>query len=126
MPNVSIEGTTIRYYSADNGNYSELTVDGSDEKKPVILLTSYLGEKIRNSTTDLSAGSGAATTYGAGAETVQWELVSQAAITKKLGLKYESVKYNNGIITFTDLKVLKNLNILAKLDTLEIKVISMA
>ena len=124
--NVSIEGTTIRYYSADNGNYSELTVDGSDEKKPVILLTSYLGEKIRNSTTDLSAGSGAATTYGAGAETVQWELVSQAAITKKLGLKYESVKYNNGIITFTDLKVLKNLNILAKLDTLEIKVISMA
>ena len=124
--NVSIEETTIRYYSADNGNYSELTVDGSDEKKPVILLTSYLGEKIRNSTTDLSAGSGAATTYGAGAETVQWELVSQAAITKKLGLKYESVKYNNGIITFTDLKVLKNLNILAKLDTLEIKVISMA
>ena len=124
--NVSIEGTTIRYYSADNGNYSELTVDGSDEKKPVILLTSYLGEKIRNSTTDLSAGSGAATTYGAGEETVQWELVSQAAITKKLGLKYESVKYNNGIITFTDLKVLKNLNILAKLDTLEIKVISMA
>ena len=124
--NVSIEGTTIRYYSADNGNYSELTVDGSDEKKPVILLTSYLGEKIRNSTTDLSAGSGAATTYGAGEETVQWELVSQAASTKKLGLKYESVKYNNGIITFTDLKVLKNLNILAKLDTLEIKVISMA
>ena len=124
--NVSIEETTIRYYSADNGNYSELTVDGSDEKKPVILLTSYLGEKIRNSTTDLSAGSGAATTYGAGAKTVQWELVSQAAITKKLGLKYESVKYNNGIITFTDLKVLKNLNILAKLDTLEIKVISMA
>ena len=124
--NVSIEETTIRYYSADNGNYSELTVDGSDEKKPVILLTSYLGEKIRNSTTDLSAGSGAATTYGAGAETVQWELVSQAAITKKLGLKYESVKYNNGIITFTDLKVLKNLNILAKLDTLEIKVISVA
>ena len=124
--NVSIEETTIRYYSADNGNYSELTVDGSDEKKPVILLTSYLGEKIRNSTTDISAGSGAATTYGAGAETVQWELVSQAAITKKLGLKYESVKYNNGIITFTDLKVLKNLNILAKLDTLEIKVISMA
>ena len=124
--NVSIEETTIRYYSADNGNYSELTVDGSDEKKPVILLTSYLGEKIRNSTTDLSAGSGAATTYGAGEETVQWELVSQAAITKKLGLKYESVKYNNGIITFTDLKVLKNLNILAKLDTLEIKVISMA
>ena len=124
--NVSIEGTTIRYYSADNGNYSELTVDGSDEKKPVILLTSYLGEKIRNSTTDPSAGSGATTTYGAGEETVQWELVSQAAITKKLGLKYESVKYNNGIITFTDLKVLKNLNILAKLDTLEIKVISMA
>ena len=124
--NVSIEETTIRYYSADNGNYSELTVDGSDEKKPVILLTSYLGEKIRNSTTDLSAGSGAATTYGAGAKTVQWELVSQAAITKKLGLKYESVKYNNGIITFTDLKVLKNLNTLAKLDTLEIKVISMA
>ena len=124
--NVSIEGTTIRYYSADNGNYSELTVNGSDEKKPVILLTSYLGEKIRNSTTDPSVGSGAATTYGAGAKTVQWELVSQAAITKKLGLKYESVKYNNGIITFTDLKVLKNLNILAKLDTLEIKVISMA
>ena len=124
--NVSIEGTTIRYYSADNGNYSELTVDGSDEKKPVILLTSYLGEKIRNSTTDLSAGSGAATTYGAGAKTVQWELVSQAAITKKLGLTYKSVSFSNGIITFTELKVLKNLNTLAKLDTLEIKVISMA
>ena len=124
--NVSIEETTIRYYSADNGNYSELTVDGSDEKKPVILLTSYLGEKIRNSTTDLSAGSGAATTYGAGAKTVQWELVSQAAITKKLGLTYKSVSFSNGIITFTELKVLKNLNTLAKLDTLEIKVISMA
>ena len=122
--NVSIEETTIRYYSADNGNYSELSIGGSD--KPVILLTSYLGEEIRGSTTDPSAGSGATITYGAGAETVQWKLVSQAAITKKLGLKYESVQYNNGIITFTDLKVLKNLNILAKLDTLEIKVISMA
>ena len=120
--NVSVNGTTVRYYSADNGNYCELTVGGSEEK-PVILLTSYLGEKVTNSDSDVSGGSATAITYGAPTDKVQWELVSSAAITKKLGLTYGSVNFENGIITFTNLQVLKN-NVLAELNKLEIRVIS--
>ncbi len=125
--NVSISDDkgTVRYYSADNGNYSELSVDISDGR-PVILVTSYLGETVENSASGDSAGSGASDTLGAGTPTVQWELVSSAAITKKLGLTYESVRLDNGIITFTNLQVLKNSNMLAELEQLEIRVISMA
>ena len=122
--NVSIsDGTTVRYYSADNGNYSELSMSGSDDR-PVIMLTSYLGEKITNRDSDVSGGGVDATTYGTLEDTVQWELVSGAAITKKLGLTYESVSFENGIITFTNLQVLKNKNVLAELGQLEIRVIS--
>ena len=128
--NVSNDGKTVRYYSAENGNYSELSI-GVSNGKPVILLTSYLGDRIEDSTAGVSSGSGDPTTYGA--SSVQWELVSQAAITKKLGLKYGSVEFKKGIITFKNLQVLKNSsnssnnsNVLAELDVLEIKVISMA
>ena len=120
--NVSVSGKKVRYYSADNGNYCELTVGGSEEK-PVILLTSYLGEKVTNSASDASGGSATTITYGAADDKVQWELVSSAAITKKLGLTYGSVGFENGIITFTNLQVLKN-NVLAELNQLEIRVIS--
>ncbi len=131
--NISTDGTdgkTVRYYSADNGNYSELSMGETDDRRPVILLTSYLGDTIGDPVSDDSDDSGDTTAFGA--KTVQWELVSQAAITKKLGLTYDDVSFsdgsdgNYGIITFTDLKVLKNNNILAELDKLEIKVISMA
>ena len=89
------------------------------------LLTSYLGDRIEDSTAEVSSGSGDPTTYGA--SSAQWELVSQATITKKLGLKYGSVEFKKGIITFKNLQVLKNnSNVLAELDVLEIKVISMA
>ena len=122
--NVSIsDGTTVRYYSADNGNYSELSMSGSDDR-PVIMLTSYLGENVNNSDSDVSGESASATIYGTTEDTVQWELVSSAAITKKLGLTYDSVSYDNGIITFTNLKVLKNSTVLAELGQLEIRVIS--
>ena len=123
--NVSISGKTVRYYSADNGNYSELSL-GDKDGRSVIMLTSYLGEKVTNSDSDVSGGSADATTYGAPEDKVQWELVSSAAITKKLGLTYESVRFDNGIITFTNLQVLKNSNMLAELEQLEIRVISMA
>ena len=123
--NVSIRGKTVRYYSADNGNYSELSL-GDKDGRSVIMLTSYLGEKVTNSDSDVSGGSADATTYGAPEDKVQWELVSSAAITKKLGLTYESVSFDNGIITFTNLQVLKNNNVLAELEQLEIRVISMA
>ena len=122
--NVSNDGKTVRYYSADNGNYSELSI-GVSNGRPVILLTSYLGDRIEDSTAEVSSGSGDPTTYGA--SSVQWELVSQATITKKLGLKYGFVEFKKGIITFKNLQVLKNnSNVLAELDVLEIKVISMA
>ena len=122
--NVSIsDGTTVRYYSADNGNYSELSMSGSDDR-PVIMLTSYLGENVNNSDSDVSGESASATIYGTTEDTVQWELVSSAAITKKLGLTYDSVSYDNGIRTFTNLKVLKNSTVLAELGQLEIRVIS--
>ena len=121
--NVSISGKTVRYYSADNGNYSELSMSGSDDR-PVIMLTSYLGEEVTNPDSDVSGGSASATIYGTTEDTVQWELVSGAAITKKLGLTYESVGFDNGIITFTNLQVLKNKNVLAELGQLEIRVIS--
>ena len=123
--NVSISGETVRYYSADNGNYSELSL-GDKDGRSVIMLTSYLGEKVTNSDSDVSGGTADATTYGAINDTVQWELVSSAAITKKLGLTYESVRFDKGIITFTNLQVLKNSNVLAELEQLEIRVISMA
>ena len=127
--NISTDGTdgkTVRYYSADNGNYSELSMGETDDRRPVILLTSYLGHKIEDPVSDDSDDSGDTTAFGA--KTVQWELVSQAAITKKLGLTYDDVSYNDGIITFTGLSVLKNSNenVLATLDTLKIKVVSMA
>lgn len=121
--NVSISGKTVRYYSADNGNYSELSMSGSDDR-PVIMLTSYLGENVNNSGSDVSGESASATIYGTTEDTVQWELVSGAAITKKLGLTYDSVSYDNGIITFTNLKVLKKSTVLAELGQLEIRVIS--
>lgn len=121
--NVSISGKTVRYYSADNGNYSELSMSGSDDR-PVIMLTSYLGEEVTNPDSDASGGSASATIYGTTEDTVQWGLVSSAAITKKLGLTYDSVSYDNGIITFTNLKVLKNSTVLAELGQLEIRVIS--
>ena len=123
--NVSNDGKTVRYYSADNGNYSELSL-GDKDGRSVIMLTSYLGEKVTNSDSDVSGGSADATTYGAPEDKVQWELVSSAAITKKLGLTYESVRFDNGIITFTNLQVLTNSNMLAELEQLEIRVISMA
>ena len=125
--NVSISGDkkTVRYYSADNGNYSELSLGEKDERS-VIMLTSYLGENVNNSDSDVSGESASATIYGTTEDTVQWELVSSAAITKKLGLTYDSVSYDNGIITFTNLQVLKNSNVLAELEQLEIRVISMA
>lgn len=119
--NVSVSGKTVRYYSADNGNYSELSL-GEKDGRSVIMLTSYLGEKIKDSVSGTSSGSTADITLG-GENTVQWELVSSAAITKKLGLTYESVVFENGIITFTNLQVLKN-NVLAELNQLEIRVIS--
>ena len=127
--NISTDGTdgkTVRYYSADNGNYSELSMGETDDRRPVILLTSYLGHKNEDPVSDDSDDSGDTTAFGA--KTVQWELVSQAAITKKLGLTYDDVSYNDGIITFTGLSVLKNSNenVLATLDTLKIKVVSMA
>ena len=123
--NVSISGDkkTVRYYSADNGNYSELSLGEKDERS-VIMLTSYLGENVNNSDSDVSGESASATIYGTTEDTVQWELVSSAAITKKLGLTYDSVSYDNGIITFTNLKVLKNSTVLAELGQLEIRVIS--
>lgn len=123
--NVSISGDkkTVRYYSADNGNYSELSLGEKDERS-VIMLTSYLGENVNNSDSDVSGESASATIYGTTEDTVQWELVSNAAITKKLGLTYDSVSYDNGIITFTNLKVLKNSTVLAELGQLEIRVIS--
>lgn len=123
--NVSIsdDKKTVRYYSADNGNYSELSLGEKDERS-VIMLTSYLGENVNNSDSDVSGESASATIYGTTEDTVQWELVSSAAITKKLGLTYDSVSYDNGIITFTNLKVLKNSTVLAELGQLEIRVIS--
>lgn len=123
--NVSIsdDKKTVRYYSADNGNYSELSLGEKDERS-VIMLTSYLGENVNNSDSDVSGESASATIYGTTEDTVQWELVSSAAITKKLGLTYDSVSYDNGIITFTNLKVMKNSTVLAELGQLEIRVIS--
>ena len=123
--NVSIsdDKKTVRYYSADNGNYSELSL-GEKDGRSVIMLTSYLGEEVTNPDSDASGGSASATIYGTTEDTVQWELVSSAAITKKLGLTYDSVSYDNGIITFTNLKVLKNSTVLAELGQLEIRVIS--
>ena len=115
--NVSISGETVRYYSADNGNYSELS-KGTKDSRSVIMLKSYLGETIEDSGSDASD-----VTLG-GSKTVQWELVSSAAITKKLGLTYESVSFDKGIIMFMNLQVLKNSNVLAELDKLEIRVIS--
>ena len=132
--NVSIsdDKKTVRYYSADNGNYSELSLGEKDERS-VIMLTSYLGENVNNSDSDVSGESASATIYGTTEDTVQWELVSSAAITKKLGLTYDSVGFEKGIIKFKNLQVLKNSsnssnnsNVLAELDVLEIKVISMA
>lgn len=120
---VSDDKETVRYYSADNGNYSELSLGEKDERS-VIMLTSYLGENVKNSDSDVSGESASATIYGTTEDTVQWELVSGAAITKKLGLTYDSVSYDNGIITFTNLKVLKNSTVLAELGQLEIRVIS--
>jgi len=120
--NVSVSGKTVRYYSADNGNYSELSL-GEKDGRSVIMLTSYLGEKIKDSVSGTSSGSAADITLG-GENTVQWELVSSAAITKKLGLTYDSVSFTDGMIAFNKLQVLKNSNVVAELDKLEIRVIS--
>ena len=121
--NVSVRGKTVRYYSADNGNYSELSL-GEKDGRSVIMLTSYLGGEVKNNP-DASGGSATTITYGAPTDKVQWELVSSAAITKKLGLTYGSVSFDGGIITFTNLQVLKNSsNVLAELANLEIRVIS--
>ena len=115
---ISDDKGTVRYYSADNGNYSELSI-GEKDNRSVIMLTSYLGETIEDADSDASD-----ITLGTGSNIVQWELVSSAAITKKLGLTYEAVGFDNGIITFTNLQVLKNSNVLAEVKQLEIRVIS--
>ena len=120
--NVSVSGKTVRYYSADNRNYSELSL-GEKDGRSVIMLTSYLGEKIKDSVSGTSSGSAADITLG-GENTVQWELVSSAAITKKLGLTYDSVSFTDGMIAFNKLQVLNNSNVVAELDKLEIRVIS--
>ena len=111
--NVTVNGTTVTYYNTTRGAESRIFLENEDDDAAnAAMLQRY---------SLLSSG-------GANKTTAEARLVAKETATQNMYVSYESVDYENGIVTFGNLAVYRprSETPLAETETFSIRVISEA